>query len=62
VVACAALMSALFAAAERGALERGVVPATAFVEGFGHAFGAVAVALALLLALSLAKGGVWWAR
>jgi MFS family permease len=62
VVACAALMSALFAAAEGGALERGATPATAFVEGFGHAFGVVAAALALLLALSFAKGRVWWGR
>lgn len=59
VVSCAALLSALFAGAERAALERGAAPETAFVEGFGFAFGMAAAGLAGLLALSLVKGGAW---
>jgi MFS family permease len=59
VVSSAALMSALFAAAERGALERGAAPAAAFVEGFGFAFGSAAAGLAALLGLSFVKARVW---
>jgi MFS family permease len=62
VVGSAALMSALFAAAERGALARGAMPPAAFVKGFGFAFGTAAAALSALLALSFLKGRVWWAR
>lgn len=59
VVSCAALMSALFAGAERGALARGAAPAAAFVEGFGFAFGAAAAGLAALLAASFLMRRAW---
>jgi MFS family permease len=62
VVSCAALMSALFAAAEGEKLAGGTAPAEAFVAGFGFAFGSAAAGLAVLLGLSFAKGRVWSAR
>jgi predicted MFS family arabinose efflux permease len=59
VVSCAALMSALFAAGERAALERGATGVPAFVEGFGCAFGIAAAGLMGLLALSFVKRRAW---
>lgn len=62
VVSCAALMSALFAAGERAALERGAAHAAAFADGFGFAFGIAAAGLAGLLALSFVKRRAWMGR
>ena len=62
VVSCAAVGSALFAAAESNALAAGASASEAFLKGYGFAFGCIAAGAAVLLVLTLLRPRAWLSR